>query len=394
MVPNAWFYKLKDLGRSRNHSNIPSNIAKEKQRPTSAAATTAQPSKPKHPHHQTLPRKSYYFRRELIPTCHDQAFHSSPTNTKSTGFSHDPPRKSSKQRVRRRTSRSSPKRVSSSVSADCSCRTTLWSKTDSPTDYSASPSDGSLDPELSDSFPSEFRCDHVLAVDSLDNKVSLSSSGRCKVGFDSNDIVITVDKESLVSKLDKLHEFDNVPDLDLPPIITKTVKFDDEVEDIKRQLQSKEPAKYRRSSAKYNETKPQEALSVKIIKDAGVTVKDQKTGSVRRHSVTSPGVRLRVNSPRIASRRIQSHGRRSISSVSSSCSRGSLSESLAIVKSSFNPQRDFRESMLEMIVENNIKASRDLEDLLACYLSLNSDEYHELIIKVFKRIWFDLIDTQ
>jgi uncharacterized protein (TIGR01568 family) len=67
---------------------------------------------------------------------------------------------------------------------------------------------------------------------------------------------------------------------------------------------------------------------------------------------------------------------------------------LAVVKSSFDPQKDFRESMVEMIVENNIKASKDLEDLLACYLSLNSDEYHDLIIKVFKQIWFDLTDIK
>ncbi|KAJ6913382.1 DUF623 domain containing protein [Populus alba x Populus x berolinensis] len=50
--------------------------------------------------------------------------------------------------------------------------------------------------------------------------------------------------------------------------------------------------------------------------------------------------------------------------------------------------------MVEMIVENNIKASKDLEDLLACYLSLNSDEYHDLIIKVFEQIWFDLTDIK
>ena len=61
-----------------------------------------------------------------------------------------------------------------------------------------------------------------------------------------------------------------------------------------------------------------------------------------------------------------------------------------MVKSSSDPQRDFRESMVEMILEYNLKASKDLEDLLACYLLLNSDEYHDVIIEVFKQIWFDL----
>lgn len=65
-----------------------------------------------------------------------------------------------------------------------------------------------------------------------------------------------------------------------------------------------------------------------------------------------------------------------------------------MVKSSVDPRRDFRESMVEMIVENNIRTSKDLEDLLACYLQLNSDEYHEMIIKVFKQIWFDLANVK
>ncbi|MFS7901527.1 putative transcription factor OFP family [Helianthus anomalus] len=72
----------------------------------------------------------------------------------------------------------------------------------------------------------------------------------------------------------------------------------------------------------------------------------------------------------------------------------SLSESLAVVKTSADPGRDFKESMVEMIMENNIKSSKDLEDLLACYLALNSDEYHDLIIKVFKQIWFECTDIR
>lgn len=69
-----------------------------------------------------------------------------------------------------------------------------------------------------------------------------------------------------------------------------------------------------------------------------------------------------------------------------------LSESFAMVKSSSDPHGDFRESMVEMIVENNIRSGGELEKLLACYLSLNSGEYHDLIVKVFKQIWSDLND--
>ncbi|GFP83235.1 transcription repressor ofp4, partial [Phtheirospermum japonicum] len=104
---------------------------------------------------------------------------------------------------------------------------------------------------------------------------------------------------------------------------------------------------------------------------------------------SSPGVKLRTNTPKIAGRRIK-QGRRGVA-ASGGGSRRSMSESFAVVKTSKDPGRDFRESMVEMIVENNIRSSKDLEELLACYLSLNSDEYHELIINVFKQIWFDFI---
>ncbi|URE08918.1 DUF623 domain containing protein [Musa troglodytarum] len=50
--------------------------------------------------------------------------------------------------------------------------------------------------------------------------------------------------------------------------------------------------------------------------------------------------------------------------------------------------------MVAMIVENNIRASKDLEELLACYLSLNSNEYHDVIVKVFQQIWFDLAEVK
>ncbi|XP_051131700.1 transcription repressor OFP1-like [Andrographis paniculata] len=62
----------------------------------------------------------------------------------------------------------------------------------------------------------------------------------------------------------------------------------------------------------------------------------------------------------------------------------------AVVKASVDPQRDFRESMVEMIVQNQIRVSKDLEDLLACYLSLNSNQYHQFIINAFEQIWFNM----
>ncbi|KAE8715020.1 Detected protein of unknown function [Hibiscus syriacus] len=65
-------------------------------------------------------------------------------------------------------------------------------------------------------------------------------------------------------------------------------------------------------------------------------------------------------------------------------------ENFAMVKCSFNPEKDFRDSMMEMIRENRISQPEELEELLACYLTLNSDAYHDLIIKVFQQVWFDM----
>ncbi|CAL0306475.1 unnamed protein product [Lupinus luteus] len=65
--------------------------------------------------------------------------------------------------------------------------------------------------------------------------------------------------------------------------------------------------------------------------------------------------------------------------------KSSLDHSFAVVKCSVDPRRDFRDSMIEMITEKQINKPEEMEELLACYLTLNSSEYHDLIIKVFKQ---------
>jgi uncharacterized protein (TIGR01568 family) len=69
---------------------------------------------------------------------------------------------------------------------------------------------------------------------------------------------------------------------------------------------------------------------------------------------------------------------------------GVVKESVAVVKSSYDPYSDFRESMVEMIVEKEIQQTADLEELLQCYLSLNEVEYHTVIVDVFTDVWQDL----
>lgn len=69
---------------------------------------------------------------------------------------------------------------------------------------------------------------------------------------------------------------------------------------------------------------------------------------------------------------------------------GKENESFAVVKCSSDPQKDFRDSMIEMIMENGINHPDELKELLVCYLRLNSDEYHDMIINVFQQVHSDL----
>ncbi|XP_047056798.1 transcription repressor OFP1-like, partial [Lolium rigidum] len=65
-------------------------------------------------------------------------------------------------------------------------------------------------------------------------------------------------------------------------------------------------------------------------------------------------------------------------------------ERFAVVRRTSDPQREFRDSMVEMIASRRIGRPEELETLLACYLSLNADEHHDCIVKVFRQVWFDL----
>ncbi|CAI9758976.1 unnamed protein product [Fraxinus pennsylvanica] len=67
--------------------------------------------------------------------------------------------------------------------------------------------------------------------------------------------------------------------------------------------------------------------------------------------------------------------------------REGVKDSLAVVKRSSDPYTDFRTSMVEMIVEKQIFRAKELENLLQCFLSLNSYHHHRVIIEVFSEIW-------
>ncbi|KAG6516215.1 transcription repressor OFP8-like [Zingiber officinale] len=64
--------------------------------------------------------------------------------------------------------------------------------------------------------------------------------------------------------------------------------------------------------------------------------------------------------------------------------------STAVAKDSIDPYMDFRDSMLQMIVEMEIYAWDDLRDLLHRFLALNAVCHHHLIFRAFVEIWTDV----
>ncbi|RZB86204.1 Transcription repressor OFP6 [Glycine soja] len=60
---------------------------------------------------------------------------------------------------------------------------------------------------------------------------------------------------------------------------------------------------------------------------------------------------------------------------------------VAVEKDSDDPYLDFRHSMLQMILENEIYSKEDLRELLNCFLQLNSPDHHGVIVRAFTEIW-------
>ena len=97
------------------------------------------------------------------------------------------------------------------------------------------------------------------------------------------------------------------------------------------------------------------------------------------------------SSPRLRSRRVHALTDGRVSTTRASGHRRSAARrSFAVVKASTDPPSDFRESMVEMIIENNMHTPEDMQELLECYLSLNSREYHGVIKEVFRGVWLEI----
>ncbi|XP_058228626.1 transcription repressor OFP7 [Rhododendron vialii] len=72
---------------------------------------------------------------------------------------------------------------------------------------------------------------------------------------------------------------------------------------------------------------------------------------------------------------------------------GKVKESYAVVKRSEDPKEDFKRSMMEMVVEKQMFEEGELEQLLRCFLSLNSRSHQGVIVEAFTEIWEALFSS-
>ncbi|XP_051116928.1 transcription repressor OFP1-like isoform X2 [Andrographis paniculata] len=125
--------------------------------------------------------------------------------------------------------------------------------------------------------------------------------------------------------------------------------------------------------------------------------KNKKKKKMVSSSAAAGGVRIRRRSFRGSYSFVDGDGREDMIMK--------VRERVAIVKESFDPERDLRESIMEMIMihmemEMKKKTKKNmmihesssplLDEILSSYLSLNSPHYHHLIIKVFHHICLTL----
>ncbi|KAK4797319.1 hypothetical protein SAY86_029645 [Trapa natans] len=370
MMPNAWFYKLRDMRRASSTAANHNPSGKFSKTSTPSGLLSSMKATPTTIPPHVKARKTYYFPRDLS----SGVLEPPPQPLRSSKQAPPPP--SRKLWMNTKPGAASPplnKQVSLSSGSFSNRASTdsVWTRTEDA---------DSPDSIFDDGSSPELRIDRVLTPESFHSRRSMINPPST---IDYPDIAIHIDEDSFTKKPERpkawSHNLDSSPNIELPRIITKPSK------------NSRKAAHVELEAAEREEKKTTEKNARKANRENGA-------GRRRPPMSSSPRPRLKIKSPRLAGKRLPEPARRTragtaASGSSSSVSKRKLSGSLAVVKSSFDPQRDFRDSVVKMIVELNIKATKDLEELLACYLSLNSEEYHDLIIQVFKQIWFDLSNT-
>jgi uncharacterized protein (TIGR01568 family) len=349
MMPNAWFFKLRDMrARGGGAAATSPRVAASRPPPSTPRAAAWLPHRASH----------YYTPRAGDLGGLGSPLHPRASDTRFPPLQLSPPRRSRRRHRRRSVKLAPPPSASSSssgvasspASAACRCRQELVvvEAPDTPPCrrdiFAGYSSDG--DDECVKKPTVAVRAHHRL-----DGKVITSAT----------DIIFDLRTKKRPAK-------------SLPPIATK-------------------PATKREPDVCQLEDKHIDVLT-HAARRTSPAVPEQSTLKPRRRSVSSARrLKTRANTPRLAS----PSSKKCKSPTTTTAARSPpppLAKSFAVVKSSRDPRRDFRESMEEMIAENGIRAAADLEDLLACYLSLNAAEYHDLIVEVFEHIWVTLSDVK
>lgn len=381
MIPNAWFFKLRDM-RARGGGGGAAAAAGSPR----VAALRPPPSTPRQAAPWLPHRASHYY----TPRAGDlvglgSPLHPKASDTRFPPLQLSPPRRSSRRRHhhhhRRRSvklaaaappaSASSSSGVASSPASTAACRCGRGRRPDlvvveapdtPPCRRDIFVGYSSDDDDDDDEYVKKPTV--AAAVRAHDNKL------EGKVITSATDIIIDLRTERRPEKTT------------LPPIMTK-------------------PAAKREPDVCQLVDKHIDVLAHATRRASPVVPEQSKLKPPRRSVSSSSARRLktRANTPRLASSK-KCRSPTTTTTTARSPARTKppppppLAESFAVVKSSRDPRRDFRESMEEMITENGIRTAADLEDLLACYLSLNAAEYHDLIVEVFEHIWVTLSDVK
>lgn len=344
MMPNAWFYKLRDMRARSRRRGGGGAMQPEPQAPSSSRGNRAaqKPATPRQGSSALPHRASYYYTardRELTPSP------PRPPQPRATD-AHLFPLPLSPPKNSRRRHRVGPVRLEHAPAGGGLV----------PAPVSAH----GLEPLAEAIGASQRRRDMCIGYDGGEFR---RSTVTVPAGDDLRGKVITSETDIVIDLRDEA-----TPERVLRPITTRPAR---------RDVDGYKPDNRRVDLAD-------------MIPRASSTSEQSGMGKPRRSSVSS-GRRLktRANSPRMTARKGKP--------MAPTAARGTtrlrsppLGGSYAMVKSSDDPRSDFLDSMAEMIDQNGIRDPSDLEDLLACYLSLNSVECHGIIIDAFEQIWTSL----
>ncbi|CAD6236186.1 unnamed protein product [Miscanthus lutarioriparius] len=362
MIPNAWFFKLRDM-RARGGGAAAASPRVVALRPPPSTPRAA----PWLPH-----RASHYYtpRAGDLVQLGSPLHHPKASDTLFPPLQLSPPRRSSRRRHHHR--RRSVKLAAAAPPSTSSSSGVA----SSPASSTAACRCGRRRPELvMVEAPDTPPCRRDIFVGySSDDDVKKPTVAAVRVHDKLDGKVITSATDIIIDLRTKRR-----PGKTLPPIMTKPAKREADVCQL-------------------------EDMHIDVLahatRRASPVVPNQSKLKPPRRSVSSSARRLktRANTPRLASSK-KCRSPTTTATTARSPARTKpppppLAESFAVVKSSRDPRRDFRESMEEMITENGIHTAADLEDLLACYLSLNAAEYHDLIVEVFEHIWVTLSDVK